>query len=163
MIDPWTLYQAGKFGYNAAKWLTEPVARELTLINHFHKEKKVYAAVCVYTDAGSVSAGWIRVDPGDSESVRIPVPRVFGNTWVAIYARTRKGKYTFAGSGGEGRLFHVAVPGYSGRLESGASFTIQDCATNHPRMVMNQFGVDKLAQVSGQLISMTGDFKFTYQ
>ncbi|GIE35379.1 hypothetical protein Ait01nite_084240 [Actinoplanes italicus] len=66
MIDPWTMYQAGKFGYNAAKWLTEPVERELSLINNFDESGKIYVAICVFTDTGSVSVGWIRVNSGES-------------------------------------------------------------------------------------------------
>ncbi|GIE35380.1 hypothetical protein Ait01nite_084250 [Actinoplanes italicus] len=87
---------------------------------------------------------------------------MFGSTWVAIYSRTRKAKHTFTGRGTEQRPFHVAVPSYSNRLESGASFTVQDSAGSHPRMVMNQGGVDRMSRVAGQLINMTGDFKFTY-
>ncbi len=155
------MYQAGKFGYNAAKWLTAPVERRLTLVNNFRKN--IFTAVCVYTEAGSVSTGWIFVESGDSESIGIPVPRVIGNTWVAIFSRTRKGKFAFTGTGNEQRKFHVAVPRFSNQLGDSSAFTVQDAATNKPRLIMNQGGVERMSVVTGRLISMTGDFKYTYQ
>ncbi len=157
VIDPWSLYQSAKLGYNIAKWLDSPVECDLTVFNG--SEKNLYCAICLYRDDGSASMGWIRVDSDDSEQLGVPVPRV-GSVSLVLHARTRKGKRLYEGSGHEQRNFYVAMPRYDSPLPDSSQFSIEAAASSSPRLIMNQGGVERLPVVKGTLLSMSGDMTF---
>lgn len=148
----------------ALKWSQESVKRTLTVQND--STKNIYVAVCVWGQENSVEAtmstGWLRVEEDDYESFAIPMPR-FGSAHVAIHGRTRKGKREWAGSGSEQAKFHVMFPRYGVILDPASRFCVLGAASNMPEVYMNQGGVQRTGVVSGRLIEMSGDFRYTFQ
>lgn len=152
-----------KLGLRIADWASRPVDRTLTLINQ--ESRPIFIAICFWGPDGAaentLSAGWFMLPGGGSDRYSVPVPRN-GHCWLALHARTADHSATWEGLDAEQRNFQVIMPPYGERLAESGRFTVLRSASATPEVLMNQGGVSRPQPVSGRLLRMAGDYRFTF-
>ncbi|RJQ77087.1 hypothetical protein D5S17_16530 [Pseudonocardiaceae bacterium YIM PH 21723] len=146
------------------KWSSTNIDRPLHLLNETAKD--IFVALCIWDPNGTaddtLGTGWVHVRPRATSTLAIPVPRL-GSARLALYARSRKNKRQWTGSGPRGRQFAVLLPADGERLDDHTDYRLRGAASMHTRVLSRRGGLERLERVTGQLVEMTGSYTYRFR